>query len=252
MVGDDPYADGLLYDLEYADQTEDVAFYVDRARGAAGPVLELGCGTGRLTWPIARAGVEVTGVDRAPDMLARLEAKRTAEPPDTAARVRTLLGDYRSLSLPEGAFAAVLWPFNALHHCAGPEDLRDVLARCRRWVRPGGRLVLDAYLLDRALYARDPDGRYEERTFTDARTGELLESWEQGWWDEEHRIHHVLYVYRRADGTERRTHLQLRMFELPELHAAARDAGWTVAREAADFRGLPLGPDSLKWVGVLK
>lgn len=252
MVGDDPYADAGLYDLEYADMVEDVAFYVDRARVAGGPVVELGCGSGRLTVPIARAGVQVTGVDRAEDMLRALSAKLAREPEVVRERVRCVRGDYRAVELPEAAFAAVLWPFNALHHTTDEEDLCAILRRIRGWIRPGGRLVLDCYLPDRELYDHDPEDRYEGRTFVDPRTGEPLESWEQGWWDEASRVHHVIYVYRRPDGSERRTHLQLRMYEIDELRAAIRDAGFDVVREASDFHGRPTGPGTLKWVAALR
>jgi SAM-dependent methyltransferase len=250
----DPYADAALYDLEYADHDEDLAWYVDRARTAGGRVLELGCGTGRLTVPIARAGVEVVGVDRAPSMLAAAERKRAAEPPDVRSRIALVEADYGSGPLPgvDGPFATVLWPFNALHHCADGDAVAAMLDRIAGWLRPGGRLCLDCYLPDRELYDRDPDQRYEPRTFVDPRTGVTLQSWEQGWWDEAARIHHVVYVYQWPDGAEHRTHLQLRMFELPELLETFARAGWRVTRACQDFGGTPIRVGALKWVGVLR
>lgn len=247
---DDPYADALMYDLEYAEMVEDLQHYADRARRAGGPILELGCGTGRLTRHLARRGAVVHGVDRAPDMLRRNRALLAAEPPEVQARVTLDEGDYRTWRAP-GAFAAVLWPFNALHHCGGPDDVRGVLSAARGWVRPDGFLALDCYLPDRSLYDRDPNGKYEYRDFTDPRTGETLTSWEQGWWDEPTKTHHVVYTYRRPDGREHRSHLRLRMFELPELHALVAASGWRIARESSDFQGRPLTPTSLKWVATL-
>jgi SAM-dependent methyltransferase len=249
-VDDDPYAEPELYDLEYAHHDEDVGWYVDRARAARGPVLELGCGTGRLTLPIARAGVSVLGVDRAQPMLDQLHAKLRREPADVRLRAKTLAADYLALDLDQ-RFAAVLWPFNAIHHCPGPDAVVAVLQRARAWLVPGGRLAMDAYLPDLDLYDRDPHGRYEPRTFTDPRSGERLDSWEQGWWDEPTRTHHVLYVYRHTDGREERAHLALRMYELHELHDLVARAGFRVVREAMDFEGTPLAPDALKWVALL-
>lgn len=251
MAVNDPYDDAGLYDLEYADMVEDLAWYVDRARAARGPVLELGCGTGRLTLPIARAGVPVLGVDRAGAMLDRLREKLAGEAPGVRARVTTRLADWLGAE-PPAPVSGILWPFNALHHSPDADAIVQVLQRATGWCTPEARLSLDCYLPDRELYSRDPDERYELRTFTDPRTGEPLESWEQGWWDEQARIHHVIYVYRRRDGTETRTHLKLRMFELDELNAAFRAGGWALERACGDFRGTPLGPRALKWVGVLK
>lgn len=247
---DDPYADAVMYDLEYAGMTEDLQHYADRARRAGGPVVELGCGTGRLTRHLARRGTVVHGVDRAPDMLRRNRELLAAEAPEVRARVTLEEADYRSWA-PPGAFAAVLWPFNALHHCEGADDVVGVLTAARRWIRPDGFLALDCYLPDRSLYDRDPEGRYEFRDFVDPRSGETLTSWEQGWWDEAGRIHHVVYTYRRPDGREHRAHLRLRMFERPELDALIARAGWRVARACADFSGQPLTERSLKWVATL-
>jgi len=249
VIGDDPYADGVLYDLEYADVTEDVAFYVQRAGEAEGPVVELGCGTGRLTIPVARAGIRITGVEASPAMLARLRAKLEREEPAVRDRVAVHAGSWETFR-PAAPADVVLWPFNALHHSRDEAALRDMLSRVRSYLRPSGRVVLDAYLPDPELYGRDPDRRYEPRTFVDPLTGDLLESWEQGWWDEDAHVHHVLYVYR-SGGAERRTHLQLRMFEIDVLRSVIEDAGWRIVMEASDFGGAPVGPGALKWVGML-
>ena len=252
MSADDPYADGRLYDLEYAHHREDIAWYVLRARRAGGPVLELGCGTGRLTLPMGRAGVPVTGIDRAPGMLATLREKLANESDAVRARIRIQEADYRTsiLEHPDAAYVAALWPFNALHHCADADEVRRLLAELHRCVQPGGLLALDGYLPDLDLYDRDPDARYEPRTFDDPRTGEPLESWEQGWWDAETHTHHVLYVYRHPDGREERVHLRLRMFAVEELRHLLATTGWTLVQEASDFVGTPVESSSLKWVAT--
>lgn len=259
-VTDDPYDHPDLYDLEYADHDEDVAYYVslagrrarDRgARSGHAPVLELGCGTGRLSLPLARAGHPVLGLDASLPMLAKLDQKLRLEPEEVRQRVATLAGDFCQLDL-QRRFKLVLWPFNAMHHCPGARALVSTLERIRDHVEPGGLLAFDAYLPDRELYVRDPEERFEQRSFTDPTTGERLDSWEQGWWDEADRIHHVLYVYARADGSERRTHLRFHMWELDELRECFADAGFQLLRESEDFVGTPLGARPLKLVGVAR
>jgi SAM-dependent methyltransferase len=247
---DDPYADAVIYDLEYEGMVEDLQFYGDKAKRAAGTVLELGCGTGRLTRHLARQGTVVHGVDRAPDMLRRHRELLALEPPEVAARVTLEEADYRSWTGP-GPFGAVLWPFNALHHCSGQDEVRGVLQAARAWIRPDGFMVLDCYLPDRRLYDRDPRGQYEYRDFVDPRTGETLTSWEQGWWDEATRTHHVVYTYRRPTGAEFKSHLQLRMFEHAELMEVIAATGWRLVRETSDFHGRPMDRAALKWVAVL-
>lgn len=249
---DDPYGDPRLYDLEYADHREDILHYVKLAREAGGPVLELGCGTGRLTLPIARAGVPIDGIDLAPGMLRGLTHKLAAEPLRVADRVRVLEGDFRSP--PAGLrtdYATVIWPFNAIHHCRHPDDIVTTLQASLARLRPGGTIALDLYLPDRALYDRDPEQTYEHRIMRDPRSGARLHTWERGWWDEATRVHHVVYTYRAADGSERNTHLALRMFERDELEATFASVGLTVRTSSEDFSGTPLKPSSLKWVLTL-
>ena len=252
FMKDDPYADPALYDLEYADHTEDITYYQRLAGELDGPLLELGCGTGRLTLPMARIGAEVDGVDLAQSMLDGLQRKLDAHPPG-ASRVRLFHGDFRSL--PDGLhdrYAAVIWPFNALHHCRSEDDVRRTLTGARQRLGPDGLLALDVYLPDRQLYDRDPAKTYEHRIFQDPRTGQPLHTWEQGWWDEDTRTHHVVYTYKSRDGSEERAHLRLRMFERPELLALFQDTGFRVVEQAEDFIGTYVRPQSLKWVVKLR
>src|SRR6266516_7147029 len=72
---DTPYVDPELYDLVYSWYDADLAFYLETARAARGPVLEAACGTGRVLIPTREAGVDIDGFDREPAMLERLRAK---------------------------------------------------------------------------------------------------------------------------------------------------------------------------------
>ncbi len=251
-MSDEPYTDALLYDLEFQDFDEDVAYYVALARAlaAGGAVVELGCGTGRLTLPLAHAGLQTIGVDRAPAMVERLLAKLDGANPEVKARLAVEQADYRQWA-PDAPVALVLWPFNALHHLDSPATLTEVLARVRTWTHPRGVLALDAYLPDPELYGSDPDQRYEPHQLVDPRSGEVLETWEHGWWDAEAETTHFVQVYRRPDGSERRVHLALRMFRREVLRRCIDDAGWELVAEYGDFDGTALTTDSLKWVAQL-
>lgn len=249
-VSDDPYADPSLYDLEYADHDEDVAYYQSLAWQARGPVLELACGTGRLTLPMARTGAELVAVDRSRAMLAGLRRRLAAEHASVQARVEVQQGDFQTLRLAR-RFPLVLWPFNALHHCADDDALNASLTTLRAHLEPGGHVALDAYLPDLELYDRDPEARFEERDFIDPVRRERVKSWEQGWWDAPTRTHHVVYHYQSKSG-HRRAHLTFRMWELAELRAAWRHHGFVIEHEAEDFRSAPLHDGSLKYVAVLR
>lgn len=117
-TGIDPYAVlAKYYDGAYAAMKDliDVPFYVDLAKRIGGPVLEIGCGTGRVLLPIARAGITIHGVDRSLSMLGILHQKIEREPPDVRDRVRTHNGDMRNFRV-EQKYPLVIIPFRPLQH----------------------------------------------------------------------------------------------------------------------------------------
>jgi SAM-dependent methyltransferase len=142
---DDPYAAiAELYDVEHADWTDDLDLYLNVARVVGDPILELGCGTGRLLVPLAEAGFRVTGVDRSPEMLTR--AERYAGETGVADRVTLLETGMAELDgLPSGTFGLVLIPLNGLLHLARAGEQRQALAEARRVLDPRGQLVLDCF-----------------------------------------------------------------------------------------------------------
>jgi len=243
----DLYTDPSLYDLEYAHQAEDVVFYVQQARACQGPVLELGCGNGRIALPLARAGVHVHGVDRSSDMLADLARKVEGEPAPVQRHITWSQGDFAHLHV-SGRYPLVLLPFNAIHHCHSHRDVLGLLRGVRERLAPDGRLILDLYLPDPSLYQREPGQRYEPRDFIDPRTGTHLRSWESGWYDPLTQIHHVRYIYRDAGGHERTVAIDMRMFYPQELRALIEWGGFVIRHQAEDFEGTELQPTSLKWV----
>ena len=251
MYRDDLYRDPGLYDLEYQGQADDVAWYRKLAARHRGPILELGCGNGRITLPLARDGHTVHGVDLSREMLASGHDKLAREPDEVRQRVRLERRSFYQLE-GLGTFPLVLLPFNALHHVSHHRELLHLFAQVREHLAPGGVFALDCYLPDPVLYARDPEQRYEERVFVDPRTGGPLHTWERGWYDPQTQTNHVVYIYRPASGVEYEVQLDLRMYYPQELRALIELGDLRIVHEAEDFAGTPLGPQSLKWVMVLE
>jgi SAM-dependent methyltransferase len=119
----------------------DVAFYRRQAKRARGPILELACGTGRVSFPLADAGLDVTGLDASPAMLQVARRKLSAAP---GARLRFVRGDMRRFSLPR-RFALAIVPFRAFQHLLTVKDQRACLECIRRHLRHGGRLIVDVF-----------------------------------------------------------------------------------------------------------
>jgi len=107
-------------------------------------VLEIGCGTGRVLIPTARAGVEITGLDSAPSMLAVCRAKLAQEAPAVQARVKLEQGDMRSFDLGR-TFRLVTIPFRPFQHLMTVDDQLTCLGTVTRHLAPGGKLILDLF-----------------------------------------------------------------------------------------------------------
>ncbi len=122
----------------------DVAFFVEAGVAAGGRVLELGCGTGRVLIPSARAGVEVTGVDRAARMLAICRTALDREPHEVRTRVKLVEADMRAFDLAR-TFALVTLPFRPFQHLLTVPDQLSCLAAIRRHLADDGRLILDLF-----------------------------------------------------------------------------------------------------------
>jgi SAM-dependent methyltransferase len=122
----------------------DVTFFVEMAQASGGPVLEVGCGTGRVLIPTARAGVEIVGLDLSPYMLSVCRENLAQEPPEVQARAQIVEGDMRSFDLGR-EFALVTLPFRPFQHLTTVEDQMTCLSTIHRHLAPGGRLVLDLF-----------------------------------------------------------------------------------------------------------
>ncbi|MCA9867164.1 MAG: class I SAM-dependent methyltransferase [Anaerolineae bacterium] len=146
------------YDLSHDHLVEDIPFLLKLAAETTGPVLEIGCGSGRLLVPLARAGYAVTGVDSSPEMLAQAEIRLAAQSSEVRARVQLVAGDVKSLRLPPGEFyGLIVFGYNTFMHL-DEAAAGAVLKRLRPALGDGGRLVIDVanpILLSSA--ADDPD-----------------------------------------------------------------------------------------------
>jgi len=122
----------------------DVAFYVGAATRAGGPVLEVGCGTGRVLVPTVEAGIEIVGVDWSEEMLDVCRTRLAALPPAVRSRARLVRADMRDFDLSE-VFPLVTVPFRPFQHLLTVDDQIRCLECLRRHVAEEGQLILDVF-----------------------------------------------------------------------------------------------------------
>jgi SAM-dependent methyltransferase len=143
------------YDRWSADMTADVAWYVELARDAAEPIVELAVGSGRVAIPIAReTGKRVIGIDRSPAMLAVARERARGLPIDLRQ------GDMRDLALEEPV-ELVICPFRSLLHLPTWSDRRRVFERVAAALKPGGRFAWNVFAFSPFIASRLHDRRID-------------------------------------------------------------------------------------------
>ena len=236
-----------LYDhvVPYRTRT-DIQFFVDAARESGGPVLEVGCGTGRVLIPTARAGIDITGLDRSTHMLAVARERLQSEPAVVQSRARLVEADMRSFEL-GGTFALVTVPFRPFQHLTTVEEQLSCLDSMRRHLRHDGTLILDLFnpsleLLARAVTQEEvgdepdfttPDGRHVRRRYR------ILQ---HDWQEQTNQVELIYYVTHPDGRQDRLVHaFPMRyVFRFEIEHLLAR-SGFTVRRIYADFDKRPYG-----------
>jgi SAM-dependent methyltransferase len=148
-----------IYDPWSRSVTEDVEFYVEEARAAGGPVVELAVGTGRIAVPIAAAGVRVIGVDLSANMLD--VAREYARARGVEQLVDLRHGDLLRPPVAERV-PLVVCPFRSLLHMPGRGEKLAALRAAHALLRPGGRFVFDVFAPSREDI-EETDGRWLER-----------------------------------------------------------------------------------------
>jgi 2-polyprenyl-3-methyl-5-hydroxy-6-metoxy-1,4-benzoquinol methylase len=136
-----------LYDLMAQPDPALERFYVEMARERGGRVLGLACGSGRLTVPLAQAGLQVTGGDLSAGMLQR--ARQLAEA--RAVKLDLVQLDMRDFDLPGRSFDTIIVAINSILHLHRLEDFRGFFRSVARHLSAEGRLVFDAFMPSLAM-----------------------------------------------------------------------------------------------------
>jgi SAM-dependent methyltransferase len=250
-TGWDAYAP--FYDWENARTLgrRDVPFWRNVALKTRGRVLELGCGTGRISLPLVRAGVRLTGIDRSAPMLdraaRRLAAMRKRQESRRRAKLRLVRGDIRFLPFAPGSFRAVLAPYGIVQSLVRDKDLSATLAAVARVLAPGGLFGVD-------LVPDVPNWReYSNKVQLKGRAAggahlTLVESVRQ---DRRRRLttFEQTYIERRGRAVREHTFdLTFRTLPIPTFTRRLERAGFAIDAVLGDYRGGPWDERADVWI----
>lgn len=236
-----------LYDQvgPYRDRP-DVAYYVAAAKTAGGPVLELGCGTGRVLIPTARAGVEIVGLDASTAMLSECRAKLDQEPAGVQSIVELVEGDMRGFDL-RRQFALATFPFRPFQHLITVEDQLSCLRTVHAHLAGNGRILLDVFNPSLEALANRTIGEEfgDEPEFVMADGRRVIRTHKVAARDRIQQVNHVELVYyiTYPDGREERLvdAFTMRYFFRYEMEHLLARTGFEVETVHSGFDGSPYG-----------
>lgn len=241
----EPYRDAPLYDWEYRRRRHDVAFYRMLAGERGGPVLDLGCGTGRLTAPLVRDGHRVLGVDWSDAMLNRAQARmgRIA----TAGRRRALLvrADLRALPM-RGRFGLAIAAFHTVQHLVDDAALVAFFTAVRRLLASDGWFAFDVFSPDPRWLSRPADEWYDRVVFRHPVTKKKMAYSASHHMDVKRRALHMRFAYQPLDsagrqvGRRRTVKLCHRQLNPDEIERLLRRAGLRILARWGGFEDEPL------------
>lgn len=249
-----------FYDLEYRYRFQDVRFYLEMARraGSKSRILEVACGTGRVSQKLLEAGFNVTGLDISPEMLRLAEKKLAESSEEVRERGQYVQGDMRDLdaNLGNQEFDLIFIAINSFQHLRSQTDQLACLQSIRKHVAPAGRFIIDVFNPeDKDVFATD--GRMEyagpmhnplNDSFVHIFVSTVAHQAEQK------RVHHYFYDETFADGTIKRTVtiFHLRYLYRFEMQLLLEKAGFSIEDLYGDYDFEEYGEGSPKLLYVCR
>jgi SAM-dependent methyltransferase len=235
-----PFDDGDFYDILMQGLTYGIDFYVDLARRAKGPILDIACGTGRILLPCLQAGADGDGLDLYQPMLDTLRTKATA----LGLAPNLYRADMADFHLPR-RYALIMITFNAFIHNLTQEAQIRCLDLCRQHLLPGGLLAFDVYFPSLAMIGAPQNTRALEMETRYPHSGMLLRCYDTRSFDRVKQIQHSLYEVEQveADGTARivhRSEYDVRWIYKEEMALLLRVAGFRRWEIFGNFERAPL------------
>ena len=177
----------------------DLGFYVEEARAVDGPVLELGCGSGRVLFAMAAAGIPAVGLETDEELLARARQRLSSADAETQRNVKLVAGDMRAFALGR-SFGLIAIPYRTFQHLLTPVDQTQSLECIRSHLRQGGRLVFNIFdpLQDMARFGLDQALR-RETDFIDPGTGHQIVVWYSRHYDPQVQLMEQELIYDEVD-----------------------------------------------------
>jgi SAM-dependent methyltransferase len=229
------------YDAENEDMTDDLELYSHFAEQTGGPILDVGCGTGRVMLHLASEGYPVAGIDNSKAMLDR-GRRKLKNRVDLHDLVTFYEGDALSYALP-GKYPLVLVPYNGLMHFRSTEAQQRLLCRLASTLTDDGLLILDLPNAGEAFATLDDGAVTLERSFIEPESGHFVMQQSVSTLNRTEQLQHVTWIYDEigANNVVQRTvaPLTLRYVFPAELDLLLQVTGWQRVQRFGNYDRSP-------------
>lgn len=245
--GSEAYFDGKNYDAENFTVNEDIPFYIEMAKKAKGPVLEIACGTGRITIPIAKAGVDIMGLDFSGAMLKRAREKSKKE----GVKIKWLKADCRNFKLGR-KFDLIYMPFNSMQHLHDRVSIEKMFSCVKKHLSKKGKFIVDVFNPNPHFLDRDTNELFPVGYYKDPYTNKDILVNEQYSYNKKDQVANIIWHYKRGKKRLFSKKLNMRCFFPMEFDSLFHYNGFKVLQKHGSFERVPFDSESQKQIIVCK
>ena len=181
-----------VYDQVYFDVNDDIGFYVQESILSAGPVLELGCGTGRVTFPIAKEGIDLLALDNSIGML-NVALEKMKHKGDSYTNLEFVKSDMRNFAFNK-KFDLIIIPFRGFQSLLNISDHIQTILNIKKHLTENGRLIFNAFVPDSESMGSAHDVLYHYKDVQDTENNRKFIIWNQSEYDQFNQIVHTRIV----------------------------------------------------------
>lgn len=233
-----------FYDVDqHPADNEDIPFYLEQASRFGSPILELACGTGRVTIPLAKAGFSVYGLDLSQEMLAVFEKKLSELPQDAAEKITIQQGEMTDFSF-ETTFKLILIPFHSFQALSTDQEARKCLENIYKHLNDDGALILNVARFNDEFIESWQEGLETQESATFLEDGEWMTRYTiLQELDRKNRLITFDNLYRvsgsETEAEEYQDRLRVRYYEEKELRKLLEEAGFAIKEKMGWYDGSP-------------
>ena len=242
-VSNSLYGDGQMYDAMNDSLVSDTQFYLEEFKDENSQILELACGTGRISCALAKDNKSITGLDLSERMLEQAR-KKSAQ---MNLNIDWHLGTMTNFNLNK-KFDAIFVGYNSVHHILTNQDFKNFLECVKAHLKPDGRFLFDIFNPSLAFLNRQKI-RSKMDNFIDPLTKEQIFVTEDNQYDSATQINHVTYYYSKKDYADFHSHpLNMRCYFPQEMDALLNYNGFKIVNKFGDFKKDAFNSNSMKQI----